>query len=201
MLWEYVPDKAIISYLNMKKFVLAGALALLSIVGVQAQTTIGIKGGLNVATVRIPGTHVDPLVGFHAGLFASTPISSKFALQPEILYSKQGVETRDYIDRYHYLNIPLIFKGTLTGGLHAQFGPQFGILLAADRQEGRYSQDITDKLNRYDGALALGLGYDVGSWQVSARYNVGLSDTRDEHMKGVNYANNVFQLSLGYKIR
>ncbi|WP_460894549.1 porin family protein [Rufibacter soli] len=185
----------------MKKLLLASAVSLLSLGSAWAQTTIGLKGGLNVATVRVPGGKVDPVLGVHAGLFASAPISSKFALQPEILYSKQGVQTRDYTDHYHYLNIPLIFKGTISGGFHVQVGPQFGVLLSASRQYGKTSVDLTDDLNRYDGALALGFGYDVGAWQVSGRYNVGLSDTRDEHEKGVNYANNVFQLSLGYKIR
>lgn len=185
----------------MRKLLLVAAACLLGSWGAQAQTTIGLKGGLNVATVRMSGKGTDPLVGLHAGVFASSPISAKFALQPEILYSQQGVKTREYDYQYHYLNIPLIFKGSISGGLHAQLGPQFGILLAAKRKEGKTTRDVTDGQNRYDGALALGLGYDVGSWQLSARYNLGLSDTRDERDDNLDYANNVFQLSLGYKIR
>lgn len=185
----------------MKKILLAAAVGLLSMGGVKAQTTVGIKGGLNVATVRLPIKNEEAVTGIHAGIFFSTPISTKFALQPEILYSKQGVKTPDYTYHYHYLNVPLIFKGTITEGLHLQFGPQFGILLAADRREGRNSLDITENMNRYDGALALGLGYDIGSWQLSTRYNLGISDIRDEREKGNDYTNQVVQLSLGYKIR
>ncbi|WP_205502989.1 porin family protein [Rufibacter psychrotolerans] len=185
----------------MKKLLLAGALVVWAALGTQAQTRLGIKGGLNVASVRMPNEDLQPRLGVHVGGFASTPISRSFALQPEVLYSQQGVETDDFVYTYHYLNVPLIFKGTISGGLHAQVGPQFGILLAANRKRGKTTQDITDSRNRYDGAVALGLGYDVSSWQVSARYNLGLSDTRDDSDSGINHTNNVFQLSLGYKFR
>ncbi|MFB9864141.1 PorT family protein [Rufibacter immobilis] len=185
----------------MKKLLFAGAFALMSVVAANAQTSLGVKAGLNVASIRIPGTDIDPRIGVHAGFFASTPISKSFALQPEILYSQQGVKTEGTTFTYHYLNIPLIFKGYISGGLHAQVGPQFGVLLSAKREKGKTSTDITDSQNRYDGAVALGLGYDVSSWQVSARVNLGLSDTRDDPDGGANRSNNVFQLSLGYKFR
>ncbi|RNI31035.1 porin family protein [Rufibacter latericius] len=185
----------------MKKILFLVAFVWCGILSAEAQTSFGVKGGLNVATIRIPNTDIDPRIGVHAGVFASTPISSRFALQPEILYSQQGVQIPKYIYTYHYLNVPLIFKGTISGGLHAQVGPQFGILLSANRKEGRTSLDITDTRNRYDGAIALGLGYDVSAWQVSARYNLGLSDIRDDSDSGLSYTNNVFQLSLGYRFR
>ncbi|GGK67033.1 porin family protein [Rufibacter glacialis] len=185
----------------MRKLLIAGALVLACVVGAQAQTSLGIKGGLNVSTIRVPNADIDPRIGAHFGGFASTPISSRFALQPEVLYSLQGVEIHPYTFTYHYLNVPLIFKGTIAGGLHAQVGPQFGILLSAKREEGKHSLDITEHTNRYDAAVALGLGYDVAAWQVSARYNLGLSDTRDDSDSGIDHTNNVFQLSLGYKFR
>ncbi|KAA3439179.1 porin family protein [Rufibacter hautae] len=185
----------------MKKFLSVAALFLFFALGAHAQTSLGLKGGLNVSTIRIPNVDIDPRLGVHFGGFASTPISSRFALQPEIVYSQQGVKANQYTYTYHYLNVPLIFKGTISGGLHLQVGPQFGILLAADRKEGRTTLDITDSRNRYDGAIALGLGYDVSAWQISARYNLGLSDVRDGSDNGINHTNNVFQLSLGYKFR
>ncbi|MBC3541460.1 porin family protein [Rufibacter sediminis] len=185
----------------MKKILFLVAFVWCGFLEAEAQTSLGLKGGLNVSTIRIPGTELDPRIGFHVGGYASTPISSRFALQPEVLYSQQGVDTRDYEYTFNYLNIPLIFKGTISGGLHAQVGPQFGILLAAHRKQGRNSLDITDTRNRYDGAIALGLGYDVSNLQVSARYNLGISDTRDDSDKGLDHTNNVFQLSLGVRLR
>lgn len=186
---------------SMKKFLSVAALVLFFALGAQAQTSLGLKGGLNVSTIRIPNVDIDPKIGVHFGGFASTPISSRFALQPEVVYSQQGVKANQYDYTYHYLNIPLIFKGTISGGFHLQVGPQFGILLAANRKEGRTTLDITDSRNRYDGAIALGLGYDVDAWQISARYNLGLSDVRDDSDNGINHTNNVFQLSLGYRFR
>ncbi|ALI97989.1 porin family protein [Rufibacter tibetensis] len=191
----------------MKKIFLAAAIMISGALGAQAQTSLGIKGGINVATIRPLYEPNEPRIGAHVGLFASTPISGRFALQPELLYSQQGVETDRYTYTYHYLNIPLIFKGTLSGGLHLQVGPQFGVLLASNRKEGKSSLDITESMNRYDGALALGLGYDVAEWQISARYNFGLSDIRETKNgdlnlgRGDNLTNDVFQFSLGYRFR
>jgi hypothetical protein len=185
----------------MKKILLLLAVVLSFALGTQAQTRLGIKAGLNVASIRFPNTDLDPRLGVHVGGFASTPLSSRFALQPEVVYSQQGVKTGPTDHIYHYLNVPLIFKGTIAGGLHLQVGPQFGILLAAKEKRGNVTVDVTDSRNRYDAAIGLGLGYDLTDWQVSARYNLGLSDIREDSDSGINFANNVFQLSLGYKFR
>lgn len=184
----------------MKFFILAGALLLSTAASSLAQTTYGIKGGLNISTVRWDRNDVKATAGFHVGGFVSAPISGLFALQPEVLYSQQGFETDVFKYRYHYLNVPLIFKGTIAGGLHAQLGPQFGILIRANRVTGKLSEDITESKNKFDGALALGLGYDVSSLHFSARYNLGLSDTRQDGNGFSGHTNNVFQLSVGIRL-
>jgi hypothetical protein len=184
----------------MKRLFLLGAFALLSVVGAQAQTSFGLKVGLNVANIGGDARNTDPRTGVHAGFFATAPISERFAIQPELLYSQQGFKTDDFTYTYHYLNIPLIFKGTISGGFHLQVGPQFGILLDAKRKRGNITEDLSDNLNKYDGALALGLGYDVSRLQISARYNLGLSDVNDGNEKGATYPNNVFQISVGVKL-
>jgi len=185
----------------MKKILLAGIALFFCVTVSFAQTTYGLKGGLNVASVRIPDNQVDPMLGVHVGGFVSAPISDRFALQPELLYSQQGYNTQKYDYRFHYLNLPLIFKGTISGGLHAQVGPQFGVLLRANRTEGKTSKDITETVSRFDSALALGLGYDLSSLQFSARYTLGLTDTDETADRGFNgFTNNVFQLSLGVRL-
>ncbi|MGV3539171.1 MAG: porin family protein [Rufibacter sp.] len=183
----------------MKKILLSGLLVFFALVGAQAQTSFGIKAGLNVANEGGDAKGTDPITSFHLGGFASTAISSRFGFQPELLYSLQGYKLGKYTVHYHYLNIPLIFKIGISGGLHAQLGPQFGILLDASQEEGKTSIDITDDRNKYDGAIAVGLGYDLSRLQFSARYNFGVSDTRDSNEKGVDYTNNVLQISLGFR--
>lgn len=182
----------------MKRIMLAGAILLLSSLSSLAQTSYGIKVGLNVSSVRIPDKDVKPLFGFHVGGFTTTQISDRFALQPELLYSQQGYKKNDTDFRYHYLNVPLIFKGTIAGGLHAQVGPQFGILLSATEKKDKTSTDISRK--KFDSAIGLGFGYDLSSIQVSARYNLGLSDTNDSDLGFNGFTNNVFQLSIGVSL-
>ncbi|MFC6997852.1 porin family protein [Rufibacter roseus] len=182
----------------MKKLIIAGAIMLLSSAGAFAQTSYGLKGGLNISSVRIPDSNVKSLLGFHVGGFTTTQISDRFALQPELLYSQQGYKDAKYDYRFHYLNVPLIFKGTIAGGLHAQVGPQFGILLNATRKEGKVSEDITKK--KFDSAVGLGFGYDMSVLQFSARYNLGLTDTNDNGLGFNGFTNNVFQLSVGVSL-
>ncbi|MBA9075739.1 MULTISPECIES: porin family protein [Rufibacter] len=184
----------------MKKLFTLIIVAFLGSLGAQAQTSFGIKGGLNVANEGGDAKGTDPITGVHVGGFASTSISSRFGFQPELLYSLQGYKQGKYTVHYHYLNVPLIFKVGISGGLHAQLGPQFGILLAASRKEGKHSDDIEEDRNKYDGAIALGLGYDLSRLQFSVRYNIGVSDTRDSNEKGVAYTNNVLQLSVGFRL-
>lgn len=57
--------------------------------------SFGIKGVLNISSisnVEGDGLNSSSLVGFHAGFFGEFMISDKFAIQPEVLYSTQGVK-------------------------------------------------------------------------------------------------------------
>ena len=79
----------------------------------QAQNfKLGLKGGLNFTTLN--GGNIsdnfDARTGYHIGAVAQFSLGS-FAIQPELIYSAQGIENLD-ID---YLNLPVLFVGLLTG--------------------------------------------------------------------------------------
>lgn len=185
----------------MKRVVLVGALMLLSMAASLAQTSVGIKGGVNFANIGGDAKGTDMRLGLHAGFFASTSLAGNFGFQPEVLYSQQGFKYSDNNKAiYHYINVPLMFKFTMIEGLHLQAGPQVGYLLSARQRIGNTITVQTGSFNRFDAAVGLGLGYDFSDFQVSARYNLGLTDTRDSDQKGVSYPNNVIQLSLGIRL-
>src|SRR5690606_40376212 len=78
----------------MKKLIFITAITIMSISAAKAQEVrLGAKGGVNFATFSGDDLgDVKYRTGFHIGGLVEIPISEKFAVQPEILYSAQGAE-------------------------------------------------------------------------------------------------------------
>src|SRR5258706_5729227 len=107
----------------------------------QMKTEFGVKGGLNVSGLalsgegKLSGARYNNLKSFHAGAYALLRFG-KLGIQPEIVYSKQGQiynisSNSNLRTDLAYINIPIMIKYYLTGGLNIQAGPQFGILASA----------------------------------------------------------------------
>ena len=76
----------------MKKILGLIAVLIFSLSFTQAQqTNFGIKGGYNSASIEVDnGTDYDAKSGLHVGGLAHIHVSSRFAVQPELVYSCQG---------------------------------------------------------------------------------------------------------------
>jgi Outer membrane protein beta-barrel domain len=196
----------------MKKLLLS-IITLSSISFLSAQKVkFGAKASLNLSKFSISDPKINNfpdskfLVGFNIGGFVEIPLSDKFTLQPELLYSAQGgkLESNDifssgsYNDKEtlktSYINIPLLAKYYATEKLFFVAGPQIGFLLNANRSatsiETRTSGGVTssitynypEKDNKYfynsiDFSLGLGGGYFfTENLFAEARYNIGLSN-------------------------
>ena len=60
--------------------------------GLAQEVNFGLKAGGNYSILReIEGGETDHLPGFHAGLTAEISLSPTFSMQPELLYSLEGV--------------------------------------------------------------------------------------------------------------
>ncbi len=175
----------------------------------QAGFRLGVKGGLNFANVD-RDISTDSRTGFHAGAFATIKLS-KLAIQPELIYSAQGADLDfgggfgELESRFNYLNIPILLKLYLLAGLNLQLGPQFGFLLSGDQEfVDEFGEiidgDASDFINGSDVSLGIGAGWDLPfGLTVDARYNLGLSDVNDVS-GGDEVRNQVFQVSLGYRL-
>src|SRR6478609_1574211 len=173
----------------------------------QAQFSLGIKGGLNFANLDVKSSasaNYENRTGYHAGAFALIKITA-FAIQPEILFSKQGtnytVSTTSYEANFDYINVPIMLKFYLPLGLNLQAGPQFGFLTTAEVKQtvGSTSsvQDVKDFYKGSDVAASMGLGWDLPfGLTVDARYNLGLSDISDGSNTN-STKNQVFMISAG----
>ena len=200
----------------MKKSILMSiGLLILSVMSYgQAQVAFGLKGGLNLAKLDISQgvSNVDNRTGFHGGAFALIKLT-KIGIQPEVLFSKQGatykVNTTDVDANFDYINVPVLLKLYLAGGLNLQLGPQFGFLTTSEivstTSSIKTTQDVKSLLDKkYEMAVAAGIGWDLPfGVTLDARYNIGLSDIEYKATttsSPVTFKNQVIQISLGYKL-
>ena len=168
----------------------------------QAQDfNFGVKGGINVASIG--GNSYVGLggfgskVAFHLGGVAEVPISEKFSIQPELLYSSQGSKwnynSSDGNLKLDYINLPILGKYHIIKGLSAEAGPVVGYLISTNEE----AED--SRFSKLDVAFAIGASYRLNdNIFFGLRYNKGiLNINNDSNIDGSNQ-NNVFQIFAGY---
>lgn len=174
--------------------------------GLAQEVNLGVKAGGNYSTLKeIEGGETDHLPGFHVGLTAEISLSPTFSLQPELLYSLEGVKadfnysiggatfSLDQKIKLGYINLPVMAKYFVTPAFSLQAGPQAGYLVSARNEYESKSKlpgeaqvnesgedDIKDSLKKISLGLNLGLGYNFqNNLFIQARYHMGLSDISD----------------------
>lgn len=180
----------------MKKYIIFAGMTLLGYSVSQAQESehpnlikYGFKIGKNYANVS--GVDIEDnnhISGLYGGIYANIDLTNKISFQPELLYSRQGVEFDIEGDYEHakleYLNIPLMFQYGISDHFKVELGPQIGILLNADTEfrtieDGAVFNTIFDGSNytkSIDVGLNIGGSYHMDNGlNLSIRYNYGLT--------------------------
>jgi len=173
----------------------------------------GLKGGLNFGNVDFDdatlSSAASSTTGFHIGAFAKLMITDKIGVQPEIFYSVQGTDlefniagvgnVKSQID-INYLQVPILLRISPAPIINFHIGPQFGILLKAESDDGTDVEDVKEDFKSGDFALAVGAGLDLPmGLSLTLRYVKGLSDSSDD--TAVSSAkNNMFQVSVGFQL-
>lgn len=197
----------------MKKVFYTLIAALSITVGAYAQTPdvhFGFKGGYNLSSLGGDVQNNKSISGFHLGGFVEIPVSQRFAIQPEVLYSRQGSKfDYGYLNddaklKLDYINVPIFAKYYINEGLSVEAGPQIGFLVKGELDSNNVDVDIKDNLKTVDVALGVGLAYKLNSGLFfSGRYNFGLTNIGDDnsiYSAGLNKAkNNALQVSVGYR--
>ncbi|MEN7548724.1 porin family protein [Rapidithrix thailandica] len=211
----------------MKKTLLTVAVTLFAMVLAHAQVSGGLKAGLNVNTLNnydhklsaFYNVDIDYKLGYHVGIYANVNIIDKISLQPEVLYSTQGVKSvyatyeAGYKEKLHldYLNIPVLVRFNVSPVINVYAGPQLGIILRAHRKQEAFdgSNEYEAKYNikrgmeNVDWGLAVGLGVKLPvGFNASLRYNLGLTKAliTSKEQNSDSVTNGVFQFSIGYKL-
>ncbi len=202
----------------MKKSILLIAIALFGFTSLSAQEYVmfGAKGGVNFSTFSGDGINAwnDPQgrTSFHLGLLAEIPLSERFSIQPEVLYSGQGYDIANRDDandieyQLEYINVPVIAKVYLFDGFALEAGPQVGFLVKSEVDydpSGQNQGSINlseDQFNKVDFSAALGASYKFrGGFFLNGRYNIGLSDIYDDGIiSGADAKHSVIQAGVGF---
>ena len=167
----------------MKKVTTTLAVAVMSLFvsTTNAQQAIGIKGGLNIASLS--GFEGRDRISAHAGLFLHHTINKNWCFQPELLYSGEGQRYMSGgVERtlaLGYLQLPLMIQYYPAPQVYLEAGPQFGLLLSAQDKVDDESGEINAKDDFTTGQVALGLGIGYKASEkliLYGRYNFGLTD-------------------------
>jgi opacity protein-like surface antigen len=175
----------------------------------------GFRGGLNLADVQgdavktfteLAGYAPDGAItremrpGFYAGVYATLPLGTSFAIEPGVSYSEKGTVLKgtlpfpalDFLNanvtgtaRMAYVDVPVLAKVFVTPGLYFYAGPQASFLVSGKARVeagalgfSAYKQDfdISNQIRKVDFAAVGGLGYQFeNGLGLSAGYDYSLN--------------------------
>ncbi|WP_373515561.1 porin family protein [Persicitalea sp.] len=200
------------------------AVSLLTETLIMAQVRFGAKAGVNVSSIALPLNGYGPRIGYKLGVMADIGLSSRFSIQPNLLFSSKGVvyktEERDasglYIEtirtklNLNYLEVPIlvVYKHPLRNGakLFAGMGPYMGIGIFGYSKMNGYDkwkvsfdsnprQDVLSFLP-FDFGLSTSIGIETRKFSFGVDFNNGIKPLAHNTK---NY-NNTLSLTAGYFI-
>tara|TARA_R110002020_G_scaffold42212_8_gene123969 strand:- start:1467 stop:2066 length:600 start_codon:yes stop_codon:yes gene_type:complete len=197
----------------MKKLIVLAGIFILGTGAMQAQEFIqfGAKGGVNFSTITGDDfDSPDSRTSFNVGLLAEIPVSDRFSVQPEVLYSGQGFDAARFDQdnafdndenieyQLDYIQVPVLAKIYLVEGLSAQVGPSFNFKVneEIDSQPNDDAGDIDlDSAKDFEFGGAAGLEYKFNNgFLIQGRYTYGFSETFEDS----DAHNSLFQLGVGF---
>ncbi|HTE11919.1 MAG TPA: porin family protein [Chitinophagaceae bacterium] len=158
----------------------------------QADWHFGVKTDLNFSTIKGNGMASSFTLGAQFGGFAEKALSSKWSIQPELLFTQSNTKKgSDFMTFYNtegnvfaadniklgYISIPVMIKYNLNKYLSVLAGPQYSQMLFDAESLMDDNKGIAFK--RYEISANAGLQFTIGSVALYGRYNLGLSNIND----------------------
>lgn len=185
----------------MKKLLLLGAAALLSLGTINAQGWAwGPKVGATFATANgIPDAKVLP--GVSAGLFFESVACNWFVIESDLLFSMQGFKVKndstDASVRLNYISMPVLGKYYVIDGLNLQMGASFDYLIHTGATINKEDVDMGGDFNRFNIQLLAGLAYDFDFGMIlEGRYSYGLTPLTPE---ASDVYSGMLQVAVGWR--
>ena len=169
--------------MKKKKWLLL-VVAVLITSAASAQFRFGVKGGVNIATVKFNKDVIDSdnVTGFHIGPTLELGGNAGLGLDAAVLYSQKGFESSNEDFKNSYVEVPINLKYKI--GMipivkpYAIVGPYFNFRVSGDKV-WEYPGSIRGQLKSkgFDTGLNLGIGAEVlNTVQVGLTYSFGFTD-------------------------
>lgn len=181
--------------------------------GPVVQFGIKLGGGLADFDDDVNFDNQKPRGSIVGGIYTEIDLTERIAIQPELLFSAQGAESKtDNMQiELDYINLPIVGKFFFLGNLYGTAGVQFGYAISKEAEldlgdDGIFDDadnpeyDLSDdNYNSFDMSIPVGLGYSTNiGLEFDFRYNMGVTDVLKNNNNGA-LRNQVLQLTLGYK--
>jgi hypothetical protein len=191
----------------MKKYILSIALLIASVAASKAQSTFGIKGGINFAKINTDNIKESSVTGYQAGVFAR--LGNSLYLQPELYLGSRGGKFEGSSSgnsasasgkvTFTTLNVPLLLGTKLVSAgpisVRAMAGPIYSYNLSENNNVNSAIQDFGKYKNSTLG-YQVGAGVDIGNITADLRYEGGLTKINESYGQRAN----LWALSVGFKI-
>ncbi len=186
-------------------FLCFGSISLLN-----AQARPGIKLGVNNS--NLSNTILEDKKDLYIGAFVNIPLADYYALQPEILYSRQGGSSNstEFGDvNINYIAVTAVNKFYVSPnkGFHFIIGLGLDFNVSSDLNILFGSNNDEFEISPVDLTFTGGIGYEFGFGLIlEARYKQGSISTdffgnRDLFEEDGSQLNSVIQVGLGYKFK
>jgi len=188
------------------------------IAGAKAQTSYGLKAGVNFAKYKISGGNTtytsDANTSFYITGYADIPFAPSFSVQPGLSLQGKGGKVsagefgldEDAKDNLMYIEVPVnLVYYVPTGDAGKVFlgaGPYAGFGIHAKASKGNYSESGSfgdAGIKTFDAGLNLLAGYKLtNGFLINAGYGLGLTNMYKD-IEGVTSKNRVFSVGVGYQ--
>ena len=162
----------------MKKFIVLSLFVALFL-NTKAQTSFGLKGGFNLASVKIAVAEAGISVStksktsFVIGGYLNHPLTESLSIQPELLLQGMGFKFEGETLNSNYISLPVVFKYAITKAVNVEAGPQIAFLMSAKVM----GEDVKDAFKSTDFQLVFGGGINfTKKIQANVRYGIGMSN-------------------------
>lgn len=145
-------------------------------------------------------------LGYHLGVSPEIMFSSKWGIQPAVLFSQTNTTTSsDFNDIYKislnelgdvqlkYLSIPLLLSYRPVSFFSLQAGPQFSILM---NNQNTFLENSGNAFSKGDLSLVGGAQIQILKFRIYGRYGIGLYNINDIDNRD-NWRSQTMQLGVG----
>lgn len=182
-----------------------------AVAAAQTPVTFGVKGGVNIATIKQDDVEDDEdtksLVGAVAGIFLGKQLTDNVGLRAEGLFSQRGAKDAEAGEdaklKLTYIDVPVLLTfGPSPSSSNTRFnvftGPQFSFNTKAEFEDSFGTTDFDDQIKGNDLGWVFGAGIESGRFTADARYTLGLSNIAEF---GGDVKNRAFAVMVGVKLK